>query len=67
MSSCGEKGRFENQIQFVVDQIDVMSFVKGDYGNIPANGVGVNKANRSQFDANEPVRGEIARALRASQ
>jgi hypothetical protein len=41
----------KKQTQFAPAQVDVTSFVKGDYGNMPAHGVEENKANQSQFPA----------------
>ena len=48
-----------------MDDIATSLYTEDDYGDIPAAGIEENKAKRSQFDANEPVRGENAPALRA--
>ena len=55
------------QSHFPEDDIDIDAFLKIAYGDNPDGEAGENKANRTQFDANEPVRGENAPALRASQ
>jgi hypothetical protein len=44
-----KNGDVKKQTQYASALMDVTSFVKGDYGNIPAGRVKENKANQSQF------------------
>ena len=52
-----QNGDLKKQSQFVPDQNGAMSYVKGDYGNMSACGIEENKANQSQFQAPEPLKG----------
>ena len=66
-----KKGDLKKQSQFAPALIGAKSYLKGGYDNIPAGRIKENKANQSQIQTDrrltEPVRGEIATALRASQ
>jgi hypothetical protein len=46
-----KKGDLKKQSQFVPGRMGAKSFVKGDYGNMPARGDQKNKANQSQMPA----------------
>ncbi len=43
-----KKGELKKQTQYIQDLMDVKSFIKGDYGNMPACCDEENKANQSQ-------------------
>jgi hypothetical protein len=78
-----KNSNLKKQSQFVPGLNGATSYLEGDYEKIPPRGAEENKANQAcpfgklragseqrrigQFDASEPVRGEIATALRASQ
>jgi hypothetical protein len=56
-SSAENHGDLKKQSQFMPDLMSVMPFMTSDYGDIPADETGENKANRNQFDAPEPATG----------
>jgi len=52
-----KKGDLKKQTQFASEQIVTKSYLKGDYGNIPAGGAEENKANQSQSPTLEQTKG----------
>jgi hypothetical protein len=58
-----KKGDLKKQTQFAAAQVDAKSFVKGDYGNMPARGAQKNKANQSQKTGFPPIRLRSEHAL----
>ena len=62
-----EKSDLKKQSQFGVVQFGARSYLKRDYGDIPAGGAEENKADQTRFQTDmrliEPVEGETAPAL----
>jgi len=51
-----EKSDLKKQSQFGVVQLGARSYLKRDYGDIPAGGAEENKANRTRFHDAEPIK-----------
>jgi hypothetical protein len=66
-----KKSDLKKQSQFVAEELGATSYLKRDYDKMQADSDEENKANQSQSQTGirltEPVKGEIATALRASQ
>jgi hypothetical protein len=52
--SSEKYGDLKKQTQFMPDLMGLTPFMNGIYGDIPAGGLGENKANWGQFPASEP-------------